>query len=65
LGLPVALAEAIEQSLYSAVWEYDPNVRTVVFMVSGEDPRLSPVAFKAIPEDKTALPPEPDEAAGR
>ncbi len=55
LGVRVALAETIEQPLYSAVWEFDPNVRTVVFMVPGSDPRLSPVAFKAIPEDKMAV----------
>jgi hypothetical protein len=54
-GVRVALADAIEKPLYSAVWEFDPNVRTVVFMVPGEDPRLSPVAFKAIPEDKGAV----------
>ncbi len=54
-GVRVALSETIEQPLYSAVWEYDPNVRTVVFMVPGSDPRLSPVAFKAIPEDKAAV----------
>jgi hypothetical protein len=51
----VALAEAIEQPLYSAVWEYDANIRTLVFMVPGADPRLSPVVFKAIPEDKAAV----------
>lgn len=51
-GVRVALAEAIAQPLYSAVWEYDANVRTLVFMVPGADPRVSPVVFKAIPEDK-------------
>ena len=50
-GVRVALAEAIAQPLYSAVWEYDSNIRTLVFMVPGADPRMSPVAFKAIPED--------------
>ena len=54
-GVRVALAEAIEQPLYSAVWEYDANIRTLVFMVPGADPRLSPVVFKAIPEDKAAV----------
>lgn len=64
IGVRVALAETIEQPLYSAVWEHDPNVRTVVFMVPGDDPRLSPVAFKAIPEDKNAVAAELKEAAG-
>ena len=61
-GVRVALAEAIAQPLYSAVWEYDANVRTLVFMVPGDDPRLSPVVFKAIPEDKRAAPAQPTEA---
>lgn len=52
IGVRVALAEAIEQPLYSAVWEHNNDVRTLVFMVPGSDPRLSPVAFKSIPEDK-------------
>jgi hypothetical protein len=48
----VATREEIEQPLYTAAWEYDPEVRTVVFMVPGNDPRESPVSFKAIPEEK-------------
>jgi hypothetical protein len=63
-GVRVALSESIEQPLYSAVWEFDPNVRTVVFMVPGSDPRLSPVAFKAIPEDKVAVAADLKEGVG-
>jgi hypothetical protein len=55
VGARVALAEAIEKPLYSAVWEYDANVRTLCFLVPGTDPRLSPVAFKSIPEDRQSL----------
>jgi hypothetical protein len=55
VGARVALAEAIEKPLYSAVWEYDANVRTICFLVPGTDPRLSPVAFKSIPEDRQSL----------
>ena len=53
-GVRVATREQIEEPLYTAVWEYDPNIRTVVFMVPGSDPRESPVSFKAIPEDKVS-----------
>lgn len=55
IGTRIALAEQIEKPLYSAVWEYDPDLRTLCFLVPGDDPRLSPVVFKAIPEDRLAL----------
>ena len=52
IGARVALAESIEKVLYSAVWEYDANARTLCIIVPGTDPRLGPIAFKAVPEDK-------------
>lgn len=55
IGARIALSESIEQPLYTAVWEYNTNIRTLCFLVPGDDPRLSPVAFKAIPEDKIML----------
>ena len=55
IGARVALGEAIETALYTAVWEHNPDVRTLCIMVPGDDPRLSPVLFKAIPEDRIIL----------
>ncbi len=55
VGARVALSEQIEKTLYSAVWEYNKDVRTLCFLVPGTDERLSPVAFKSIPEDKLML----------
>jgi hypothetical protein len=55
IGARVALAEQIEKTIYSAVWEYNQDVRTICFLVPGTDPRLSPVAFKSVPEDKLLL----------
>lgn len=55
IGARVALSEAIEKPLYSAVWEYNTDIRILCFLVPGTDPRLSPVDFKAIPEDRTSL----------
>lgn len=52
VGARIALSEAIEKPLYSAVWEYDTDVRILCFLVPGTDPRLSPVDFKAIPENR-------------
>ncbi|RYD20401.1 MAG: hypothetical protein EOP88_15210 [Verrucomicrobiaceae bacterium] len=53
-----------EKSFYSAVWQYEREVRTLVFLVPGTDARLGPVAMKMIPEDRRLL--EKDAtAAGR
>ena len=54
-GAMVALPEATEKPIYSAVWQYDKNARTLCFLVPGTDPRLSPLSFKAIPEDRRTL----------
>lgn len=55
IGARIALAEAIQKPLYSAVWEYDKNARTLCILVPGTDARTSPVGLKAIPEDKISL----------
>lgn len=62
-GARLALAEAIDKTLYSAVWEHDENVRILCFIVPGTDPRLGPVAFKAIPEDRRAMDDESESAS--
>lgn len=54
-GARVAVEETIETPVYTAIWEYDPEVRTLCFVVPGTDPRLGPVAFKAVPEDRITL----------
>lgn len=61
-GARIALSEAIEQPLYTAVWEYDAEVRILCFLVPGDDPRLSPVGLKTISELRGAvnLAPNPD-----
>jgi hypothetical protein len=55
IGTRIALADDIAKTIYSAVWEHNPDVRTLCFLVPGTDPRLSPVAFKSVPEDKLLL----------
>jgi hypothetical protein len=71
VGARVALSESIEKPLYSAVWEYDTDIRILCFIVPSTDPRLGPVTMKAIPEDKRTLeieekatPRSPSAAAG-
>ena len=41
-----------DRAIYSAVWEYDSELRMLVFLVPGDDPRLGPVGMKMIPEDR-------------
>jgi hypothetical protein len=40
------------RAFYSSIWEYHPDLRMLVFLVPGVDPRLGPVAMKMIPEDR-------------
>jgi hypothetical protein len=43
------------RAIYSAIWEHNPDQRTLIFLVPGEDPRLGPVAMKMIPEDRRTI----------
>lgn len=52
IGASISLAENKERPLYSAIWEYNENSRTLCFLMPGDDPILSPVMIKAIPEDR-------------
>ena len=54
-GVSIALTDALDKPLYSAVWEYDKNARTLCILVVGTDARNSPVGLKAIPEDKLSV----------
>jgi hypothetical protein len=44
-----------EKAVYSALWEQSSDVRTLVFMVPSEDPRLGPVGIKMIAEDRRII----------
>ncbi len=46
------LFEQPDRPIYSAVWEQQQDVRTLIFIVPGTDPRLGPVAMKMISEDR-------------
>ncbi len=43
--------------LYNSVWEFDPDIRQLVFIVSGEDERNGVIQLKAIIENRRALEP--------
>ena len=56
-SLPVEIVMSAEpkKPIYSAIWKADPNVRRLVFVVPGTEPRLGPLAIKVIPEDRKGL----------
>lgn len=56
-GVPVIFGTAgrMTKPVYSAVWEFDPGIRTLCFLVPGTDPGQSPIAVKAIPEDRNTV----------
>ncbi len=57
LPLPVFLVASAEpkQPLYTSVWKPDPDLRRLVIVLLGSEPRLGPLALKVIPEDRRAL----------
>jgi hypothetical protein len=56
-ALPVALVAAADakRPLYAGAWKPDPDLRRLVIVVPGTDPRHGPLALKVIPEDRRAL----------
>ncbi len=51
-GVQLVARDDLKAILYSAVWEHDPNVRKLVFILPGTDVRTGTVEFKIIPEDR-------------
>ncbi|MBB5353187.1 hypothetical protein HNR46_003441 [Haloferula luteola] len=53
-SLPVGLALSEDPStpLYTSRWSASPDIRRLVFIMPGTDPRLGPLAMKIIPEDR-------------
>ena len=63
VGAMIAAQDNLKKPLYSAVWEHDPDTRTLCFIVPGTDPRLGPIEIKAVPETRTGF--ELDQREGR
>lgn len=55
VGVQMAAQEDTHSILYSAVWEHDPNVRKLVFIVPGTDVRTGFAELKIITEDRRVL----------
>lgn len=52
IGVQVVARDNLQEILYSSVWEYDPDVRKLAFIVPGTDERTGAIDFKIIPEDR-------------
>ncbi|MBB5353185.1 hypothetical protein HNR46_003439 [Haloferula luteola] len=51
----MSTADNPNKALYTNVWSTSPEIRRLVFIVPGTDPRLGPLALKIIPEDRRNL----------
>jgi hypothetical protein len=54
MGVQLSKEDDPESVLYSAVWEYDPAVRKLVFVLPGNDPATAAVELKVIPDQRPA-----------
>jgi hypothetical protein len=55
MAVQIAAREDLNTILYSAVWEHNPDLRKLIFVIPGTDVRTGPVEFKIIPEDRRAI----------
>lgn len=55
VGILVATKDDLENILYSAVWDHEPDIRKLVFVLPGADVRTGAVDLKIIPEDRRAV----------
>jgi hypothetical protein len=54
MGVQLSKEEDPEAVLYSAVWEFDPNVRKLILIVAGNDPAVAAVELKILPDSRPA-----------
>jgi hypothetical protein len=62
MGIQLAARDNLTAILYSAVWEYDPDVRKLIIIVPGTDAQSGAVNLKIIPEDRRSVAPVPPQA---
>jgi hypothetical protein len=55
MAMQIAAREDLNAILFSSVWEHNPDLRKLIFLVPGTDARTGPIAFKIIPEDRRVL----------
>lgn len=52
IGVQILTEKEPEEVLYSAVWEHDPQVRKLIFLVAGTNPQTKTLELMVIPEDQ-------------
>jgi len=55
MGIQLAARDNLTAILYSAVWEYEPDVRKLIIIVPGTDAQSGVVNLKIIPEDRRSV----------
>jgi len=55
MAIQMAARDNLTAIVYSAVWEYEPEVRKLIIVVPGTDPHSGVVDLKIIPEDRRAV----------
>jgi hypothetical protein len=55
IGVQILKGKDLEEILYSAVWENDPQVRKLVLLVAGNNPQTKAIELKVIPEDQRVM----------
>ena len=55
LPITISSTEGAKTPLYTAIWKAERDVRRLVFVLPGSEPRLGPLAIKVIPEDRRIL----------
>lgn len=54
IAVQLFLRDQPTKAIYSNVWEQNAELRTLIFLVPGDDPRLGPVAMKMITDDRSS-----------
>jgi hypothetical protein len=54
IGVQLFSEKEPDAVLYSAVWEHDPNLRKLIFIMAAEDPASKDLSLEIIPQDKRA-----------
>jgi hypothetical protein len=57
IGIQMAARSDLKAVLYSAVWEYEPDIRKLIIVVPGTDAQSGAVNLKIIPEDRRSVAP--------
>jgi len=52
MGIQLFSESEPDEILYSAVWEHDPNLRKLIFIVAAEDTAIKELTLEIIPQDK-------------